>query len=271
MTYRANQLRVVSNVTRDYDGGYTVEHRDLIVAGPYATKADAQQAKVTACSPRAPREGRRMKRLVGEHFTRDGRPKRRFPTRAAAEEHARRHWHSNLDVYECSVCQGFHFATRRRVPWLTARGSATTPTIRASERRAACAPTTSAGSAIPCSTETGYLVERHAPALERKRKEAKAKRLEREQRQREQAREKRTAREVIDGVNVGKEIARLIKLPALRDELPAAPASPARHLDPGPQPQRQLQRPGLAARIAIHLTLGRISPPRRSERSSATS
>lgn len=45
MTYRANQLRVVSNVTRDYDGGYTVEHRDLIVAGPYATKADAQQAK----------------------------------------------------------------------------------------------------------------------------------------------------------------------------------------------------------------------------------
>lgn len=45
MTYRANQLRVVSNVTRDYDGGYTVEHGDLIVAGPYATKADAQQAK----------------------------------------------------------------------------------------------------------------------------------------------------------------------------------------------------------------------------------
>lgn len=73
---------------------------------------------------------------------------------------------------------------------------------------------------IPCSTETGYLVERHAPALERKRKEAKAKRLEREQRQRERAREKRTAREVVDGVHVGKEIARLIKLPALRDELP---------------------------------------------------
>lgn len=73
---------------------------------------------------------------------------------------------------------------------------------------------------IPCSTETGFLVERHAPALEAKRKDAKAKRLAREQRRRTQAREKRTAREVIDGVDVGKEIARLIKLPALRDELP---------------------------------------------------
>ena len=52
-------------------------------------------------------------RLVGEHFTRDGKPKRRFPTRDAAERHARKHWHSNLDVYECTVCQGFHFATRR--------------------------------------------------------------------------------------------------------------------------------------------------------------
>ena len=43
--YRTTQLRIVSNVTRDYDGGYTVEHGDLIVAGPYATKEDAKQAK----------------------------------------------------------------------------------------------------------------------------------------------------------------------------------------------------------------------------------
>jgi hypothetical protein len=74
---------------------------------------------------------------------------------------------------------------------------------------------------IPCSEETGYLVERHAPALERKRAGAKAQRQEREQARRQRAREQRAAREVIDGVDVGKEIARLIKLPALRDELPA--------------------------------------------------
>ena len=73
----------------------------------------------------------------------------------------------------------------------------------------------------PCSQESGYLVERHAPALERKRAGAKAQRQEREQTRRQRAREQRTAREVIDGLDVGKEIARLIKLPALRDELPA--------------------------------------------------
>lgn len=73
----------------------------------------------------------------------------------------------------------------------------------------------------PCSQETGYLVERHAPALERKRKTAKATRLEKERAQRERQRETRASREVIDGVDIGKEIARLIKLPALRDELPA--------------------------------------------------
>lgn len=73
----------------------------------------------------------------------------------------------------------------------------------------------------PCSVTTGYLVQRHAPALERKRKNAKAKRLEREQAARERAHEDRTAREVIDGVDVGQEIDRLIKLPALRDELPS--------------------------------------------------
>ena len=41
----------------------------------------------------------------------------------------------------------------------------------------------------PCSLEVGTLVERHAPALERKRKDATAKRLEKERAQRQQARE----------------------------------------------------------------------------------
>jgi hypothetical protein len=41
----------------------------------------------------------------------------------------------------------------------------------------------------PCSLEVGYLVQRHAPALERRRKDAKAKRLEREQAQRQRKRE----------------------------------------------------------------------------------
>ena len=46
-TYKARDLRVVSNVTRDWDGGYTVELGDsgYVVAGPYATKPDAQAAK----------------------------------------------------------------------------------------------------------------------------------------------------------------------------------------------------------------------------------
>jgi hypothetical protein len=46
-TYNARQLRVVSNVTQDWYGGYTVELGDsgYILAGPYATKQDAQQAK----------------------------------------------------------------------------------------------------------------------------------------------------------------------------------------------------------------------------------
>ena len=46
MTYRARDLRVVNNNTADFDGGYSVELRDgTIVAGPYAAKVDAQQAK----------------------------------------------------------------------------------------------------------------------------------------------------------------------------------------------------------------------------------
>ncbi len=40
------ELRVVSNVTREYDGGWSVETADgSVVAGPYATKDDAQRAK----------------------------------------------------------------------------------------------------------------------------------------------------------------------------------------------------------------------------------
>ena len=108
----------------------------------------------------------------------------------------------------------------------------------------------------PCSQETGYLVERHAPALERKRKEAKAQRQAREQAQRQRQRDARRAREVIDGVDVGKEIARLIKLPALRDELP-------RRLRDQPVPWTLHRSSGVYSGRAwphnrIHLTLGDV-------------
>jgi hypothetical protein len=112
----------------------------------------------------------------------------------------------------------------------------------------------------PCSQATGYLVERHAPALERKRKAAKAQRQEREQRQREQVRETRMSREVIDGVDIRKEVARLIRLPALRDELP-------RYLR-GKRVPLTLHRGDhssysghAVSRGWVHLTLGRISAP----------
>lgn len=46
MSYKPSELRVVSNVTRDYDGGYSVELRDgTVVAGPYASRDDAKVAK----------------------------------------------------------------------------------------------------------------------------------------------------------------------------------------------------------------------------------
>jgi hypothetical protein len=54
-------------------------------------------------------------RLVGEHFRSDGTPKRPFPTREAADRHARRHRHDHLTIYHCSFCDGYHFATRRDV------------------------------------------------------------------------------------------------------------------------------------------------------------
>lgn len=44
--FKACDLRVVSNVTRDYDGGHSVETSDgTVQAGPYAARADAVQAK----------------------------------------------------------------------------------------------------------------------------------------------------------------------------------------------------------------------------------
>jgi hypothetical protein len=52
-------------------------------------------------------------RLVGEHFTREGKPKRRFTTREEAEAHAERYGYQHLMIYQCSICRDFHFATRR--------------------------------------------------------------------------------------------------------------------------------------------------------------
>lgn len=45
-TYKASELRVVNNNTRDFMGGYSVETRDgSVVAGPYAVKITATEAK----------------------------------------------------------------------------------------------------------------------------------------------------------------------------------------------------------------------------------
>lgn len=44
-SYSRRDLRVVNNATRDWDGGFTVEYDDLILAGPYASKDDAKAAK----------------------------------------------------------------------------------------------------------------------------------------------------------------------------------------------------------------------------------
>jgi hypothetical protein len=53
-------------------------------------------------------------RIVGEHFKADGKPKRRFPTREAAERHARRYHLVDKCVYRCGFCGDWHFATERR-------------------------------------------------------------------------------------------------------------------------------------------------------------
>lgn len=55
-TYKARDLRVVSNVTADYDGGYSVELADgSVVAGPYACRPDAVQAKADLVAGRKPK------------------------------------------------------------------------------------------------------------------------------------------------------------------------------------------------------------------------
>lgn len=57
---------------------------------------------------------RKHKRLVGEHFRDDGRPKRRFDTYAAAEAHIELYGYTNLMIYgPCDCCGGYHLATRR--------------------------------------------------------------------------------------------------------------------------------------------------------------
>jgi len=57
---------------------------------------------------------KRSKRLVGEHFRKDGSPKRRFPTRDAAEKYADTYgYNQNLMIYHCQFCDGWHYATRR--------------------------------------------------------------------------------------------------------------------------------------------------------------
>jgi hypothetical protein len=54
--YRTQELRVVSNRTRDYDGGYSVEARaGSVLAGPYAAKDDAKRAKIDLVAGRLPR------------------------------------------------------------------------------------------------------------------------------------------------------------------------------------------------------------------------
>lgn len=54
-----------------------------------------------------------MSRLLGEHFKRDGLPKRRYLTQAEAQK-ARGKAHDK--VYRCKFCGGWHRATRRTAP-----------------------------------------------------------------------------------------------------------------------------------------------------------
>ena len=52
--YSTRNLRIVDGNRRDWDGGYTVEYGDLIVAGPFAAKVDAQAAKVALIAGEPP-------------------------------------------------------------------------------------------------------------------------------------------------------------------------------------------------------------------------
>lgn len=54
----ARDLRVVNNDTAEYMGGHSVELRDgTILAGPYAAKCDAVQAKKDLVAGRYPPAG----------------------------------------------------------------------------------------------------------------------------------------------------------------------------------------------------------------------
>ena len=51
-----------------------------------------------------------MTRLVGEHFTREGRPKKAYRDQRAALYQAAR----NTTIYRCTLCGAWHRATERR-------------------------------------------------------------------------------------------------------------------------------------------------------------
>jgi hypothetical protein len=49
------------------------------------------------------------KRLVGEHFNRDGKPKRGYASERVAKREAARFGKA---YYRCEICQRFHLASR---------------------------------------------------------------------------------------------------------------------------------------------------------------
>jgi hypothetical protein len=59
-----------------------------------------------------PSRKRSGRRIQGEHFREDGSPKRRFASEREALDHVRRFGH-NCFPYRCTVCDGWHLATRR--------------------------------------------------------------------------------------------------------------------------------------------------------------
>jgi hypothetical protein len=61
-----------------------------------------------------PSRKRSKQRIQGEHFREDGSPKRRFATEQAARDHVQRFGH-NCYPYHCTICDGWHLATARRV------------------------------------------------------------------------------------------------------------------------------------------------------------
>lgn len=49
-------------------------------------------------------------RILGEHFNRNGKPKKAFPTQAAAYKFIRAH-HLDAESYACTFCGRYHLAT----------------------------------------------------------------------------------------------------------------------------------------------------------------